>query len=68
MKKVTLLFAWFLLALAGLNAQKFSYSDSWGNAGFNLSESNLNQVQVVFSVKDFSLEDAVINGEQVKLI
>lgn len=68
MKKVTLMMVMVLFFVTGLMAQNYRYQDSWGKAGFNLNESTLNQVMVTFSVPEFSLEDADINGEQVKNI
>jgi len=68
MKKVTLMMVMVLFFVTGLMAQNYRYQDSWGKAGFNLNESTLNQVMVTFSVPEFSMEDADINGEQVKNI
>ena len=69
MKKLSLLIAAMLLlfALAG-NAQSFTYSDSWGKAGFNLVDSKTSSVQVVFSIPQFSLDDYNLDGKIVKEI
>jgi len=48
----TFFVAALLLVIAGgsVTAQKFTYSDSWGEAGFNLVSSKSTAVEVVFSV------------------
>jgi len=66
MKKIILLLTLAIFAAFGVNAQKFTYSDSWGKAGFNLLESKSNAVQVVFSVPEFSLDDVTVNGQNMK--
>ncbi|MBM3405128.1 MAG: PKD domain-containing protein, partial [Bacteroidetes bacterium] len=61
-----------LLVLAALPvmlfAQKFAYENAWGKAGFNLQDSKANGVEVVFSVPEFSIETAQINGENMQSI
>jgi PKD repeat protein len=66
MKKNLLFLIVFLFAAFTLNAQTYSYSDCWGNTGFNLASSNTDRAEVVFSVPSFSLEDVNINGEMMK--
>jgi len=67
MKKLSLIIAGMLFLFAsGVNAQRYSYADSWGKAGFNLVDSKANAVQVIFSVPQFSLEDFDLNGQTVK--
>jgi PKD repeat protein len=68
MKKITLLISLLLLVAFGVNAQQFSYTGSWGKAGFNLVDSKTTGVQVIYSVPTFSLEDMVVNGQTVKNI
>ncbi len=68
MKKVLPLVFLFLFAAFTLNAQTYSYSDCWGKAGFNLADSRSDQVEVVFSVPAFSLDDININGEMMKSV
>jgi len=52
----------------GIQAQQFTYSDSWGNAGFNLVASESATVEVIYSVPLFALEDQTVNGEVMKNI
>jgi PKD repeat protein len=66
MKKNLLFLFAFLFAAFTLNAQTYSYSDCWGNTGFNLVSTNPEKAEVVFSVPSFSLEDVNINGEMMK--
>ncbi|MBN1199185.1 MAG: PKD domain-containing protein [Bacteroidales bacterium] len=68
MKKISLLFSLMLFAFFGLQAQQYNYSDSWGNAGFNLVASETSAIEVVYSVPVFALEDQTINGEAMKNI
>lgn len=68
MKKISLLFSLMLFAFFSLQAQQYTYSDSWGNAGFNLAASESSAIEVVYSVPMFALEDQTINGEAMKNI
>ena len=68
MRKFTLLSFCLLSAAFGLQAQQFSYSDSWGKAGFNLVDSRSGSVQVVFSIPQFGLDDFLVNGQVQKTI
>lgn len=51
-----------------VTAEKITFSDSWGQTGFNLESQNSRGVQIVFSLNEFYLEDEVINGENVKTL
>ena len=68
MKKFTLLTICLLSAASGLQAQQFSYTDSWGKAGFNLVDSRSGSIQVVFSIPQFGLDDFSVNGQIQKAI
>jgi len=68
MKKITLLISLLLAVLLGVHAQQYTYTDSWGNAGFNLVSSESATIEVVFSVPFFALEDQEVNGEILKNI
>ena len=61
----TFFVAALLLVIAGgsVTAQKFTYSDSWGEAGFNLVSSKSTAVEVVFSVPEFEISDFDVKGE-----
>lgn len=68
MKKIITLFLLLLAAFTGIQAQQYSYQDSWGKAGFNLVETESSAIGVVYSVPMFQLEDQTINGEVMKNI
>ncbi len=65
MRKFTFFLALILCAIT-LNAQKFTYPDAWGKAGFNLVGSKSSNVQVTYSIPTFSLDDFQVNGKTVK--
>ena len=66
MKKTTL-FIVVLLALVNMvfASQVIKYNDSWSNAGFSLEQRNGSGVTVNYSIKEFSLTDIRINGENL---
>lgn len=68
MRKIYLLVVMFLTAALCTNAQQFTYLDSWGNAGFNLTDAAPTGVQVVFSVPGFTMEDQMVQGVSMKSI
>ncbi len=68
MKKLTIFLSLMLVTLFSTHAQQFTYSDSWGNAGFNLVSSESSTIEVIYSVPMFSLDDQIINGEATKNI
>ncbi len=51
-----------------LQAEKIVYPDSWGKSGFTLSASSASEVEVTFSIKNFTLADRLINGTYRKVI
>ncbi|MCD4696418.1 MAG: hypothetical protein K8S16_09290, partial [Bacteroidales bacterium] len=59
-----------LMALTGhsVEAEKFSFPDSWGKQGFTLIEENKSQVIINYSLTDFYLQDLEIDGEQLKTV
>ncbi|MCX6244337.1 MAG: C25 family cysteine peptidase [Bacteroidetes bacterium] len=66
MRKSLLLSISLLWVLSGIQAQNFSYSDSWGKAGFNLVNSKSGSVEVVYSIPQFGLEEFSVNGQSLK--
>jgi PKD repeat protein len=66
MKKFTFFFIFLFWIVSGLQAQNFSYSDSWGKAGFNLVDSKSGSVGVVYSIPQFGLEAFPVNGQPMK--
>ena len=65
-------FLFLLTALLGitlsLNAENFSFSNSWGKQGFNLTMTKADMVQVVYSIHSFSTEPVIIDGQSVKKV
>jgi PKD repeat protein len=69
MKRVLLFLPVFLLAAFTMYAQNYTYNNSWGKKqGFNLSQSKTDMVNVVYSVRQFSLTDLVVNGQSLKKV
>jgi len=68
MKQIAVLFSLMLAVLFGIQAQQFTYSESWGNAGFNLVAAGSSAIEVVYSVPFFALDDQTVNGEVLKNI
>ncbi len=66
MKKTTL-FIVVLLAVANMvfASQVVVYNDSWSNSGFSLEQRNNSGVTVNYSIKEFSLTDIRVNGEDM---
>ncbi len=48
-----------------LFAQDVTYTDSSGNAGYTLKNSDHSRLKVNFSVSDFSFSDTEIDGESL---
>lgn len=68
MKKFTLLTICMLSAVFGIQAQNFSYTDSWGKSGLNLVDSRSNAIQLIYSVPEFTMEDVQVDGQIMKNI
>lgn len=68
MKRITLFLSLIIVALSGVQAQQYSFSDSWGASGFNLVATESSAIQVIYSVPVFALEDQEVNGEVMKSI
>jgi len=51
-----------------LNSQETTYSDNWGENGFNLTNENSSGVEIIFSIKNFSFEEKFIDGIASKTI
>ncbi len=50
------------------NAEKLTYSDSWGRQGVSLKAQNALSVTVNFSISEFSIDTRAINGESMQEI
>ncbi|MDY0334817.1 MAG: C25 family cysteine peptidase [Bacteroidales bacterium] len=59
-----------LLLFTGIRAQeqKIAYTDSWQKAGYTLLDANRSNVQVNFSVREFTIADTRINGASMQNI
>ncbi len=68
MRKFTMLLVMFVLTAFTLQAQDFTYPDTWGKPGFNLVSAQPNRVQVVFSLPEFSMQDLTVKGIVMKNI
>ena len=62
MKKISIIISLVLFLAIFAQSQKFVYPDSWGNAGFNLTESRSATVQIVHSIKEFELNPVNVDG------
>ena len=57
----------FFISIAAYS-QKVKYDDSWGPQGFSMSKSATTGTEVVFSVREFSLTEDNIDGEEVRTL
>ena len=66
MKRTTLMIIG-LVAFASMvfASQVIEYNDSWSDAGFSLEQRNSSGVIVNYSIKEFSLNDIRIDGENL---
>ncbi len=62
-KLLVLLIVMLFLGIYTTMAQKVTYQDNWGNHGLTISQQSSDGVSLNFSVKEFTLEDKIINGE-----
>jgi len=67
-KQLTIFLSLIFTAFSGIQAQQYSYTDSWGHAGFNHVSSTPSSVEVVYSVPVFALEQETVNGELMQNI
>ena len=71
MKKSNLLI--FTVLIVGfistmLNSEMISYSENWGDNGFNLTRENSSGIEIVFSIENFNIENKLIDGREMKSI
>ena len=70
MKKAEIFLVIALLALASLafasESTVIQYDDSWGQAGYTLEQSSPTGAEVNFSINEFTLDDVVINNENMQ--
>lgn len=66
---ISLMMAILALFFSGITlADDFKYSDSWGKQGFSLTNQKTTGVVVNYSIKDFSMNKDLINGESMDVI
>ena len=65
LKYFTVLAAAIVITTHTGNAQKVSYTDSWNKAGYNLKTSNRSGLSIGYSVTEFTLAPAEINGRSM---
>lgn len=65
--KFTLLAA-LIFCVSFVFAQKTTYTDSWGKQGLSLTSASTSDVLVNYSIKEFSLEDMELKGEDLKTL
>ncbi len=56
---------WLLILVVPIQAQKISFPDALGQQGFKLDKSQVDGVEVSFSISEFSLDNISINGENM---
>lgn len=67
--RLSLFLTFFLLAfILFAQAEKVTYSDTWGPQGVSLKSQSSSGVSVNFSIKEFALDTRVINGESMQEI
>ncbi|MDP4282107.1 MAG: C25 family peptidase propeptide domain-containing protein, partial [Bacteroidota bacterium] len=66
MKKFIFTSLLFLCMAFFAPAQDFSYSDTWGKAGFTMKSSDAQSMDIIFSVPSFSIHECTINGMGMK--
>jgi len=65
MKRTTLFVVLVALVNLVFASQVIQYNDTWSNAGFSLEQRNNSSISVNYSIKEFSLNDIKINGENM---
>jgi hypothetical protein len=71
MRKLNYFFACFMIIFGfAMNAQtqKITYSDSWGDAGFNLMNQKADGVEIIYSIKELSITENEYKGERMHKI
>ncbi|MBC8205453.1 MAG: hypothetical protein H8E87_08090, partial [FCB group bacterium] len=54
------------LTFTGVSAEVITYSDSWGESGFNLIDQDNSGVEIVFSITNMYIEDLVVDNQVMK--
>lgn len=57
-----------LFSAFSLSAQNISFDNSWSGAGFNLSKESISGIEIIYSVKSFSLDEVDVKGTSMQAI
>jgi hypothetical protein len=57
-----------VVTFTDLFPQQYSYDDNWGTQGFTVTESTTSSLIVNFSVTEFSLDDLLVEGKNLKTV
>ena len=57
-----------LLTIFSLSAQTVTFNDSWDEAGFNLSQATSTNVEVIYSIEEFYMDEVSVKGSTMKAI
>lgn len=67
-KVLAVLFVWLVSAQAFGQRTSISYPDSWYETGFKLEHQDKNSVKVAFSIREFGMNQDMIEGEQMHFL
>ncbi|MEN8223792.1 MAG: C25 family cysteine peptidase [Bacteroidota bacterium] len=56
------------LTFFSLSAQTVTFTDSWEDAGFNLTQSSSTYLEVIYSIEEFSMDEVSVKGAAMKAI
>jgi PKD repeat protein len=68
MKRLLLVLVIIIVATGSVSAQNYNYGGYWGKQGFNLVQSKPELIQLVFSIRNFSIDPVIINGQNLKKV
>jgi len=68
LKLATMMVALSLFFANGLFAGEVKYTDSWGKAGYSVTNQKSSDVEINYSINSFNFADIDINGEMMDLI
>jgi len=68
LKLATMMVALSLFFANGLFADEVKYTDSWGKAGYSVTNQKSSDVEINYSINSFNFADIDINGEMMDLI
>ena len=63
-----LIVACFCFTFLTASAETVTFNDSWGNAGFNLINTDASGAEIVFSITQMSIEDFVVDNSTLQMV